>query len=165
MKDIRTTGDPVDLGGCERWRVRVLARNRSSASVSDAGSQAWLLQYWPDPENLDALSGPARRIAGSVATEYGVTDGWHFPQEKDVAHVIRWAPKGQPLPSVGQVADRLGVSRSDVRAGLLTVDRLVTQRSSESPFPQGLPIGDDEPVVFVLPDGFGRRYDATATRA
>jgi hypothetical protein len=165
LKDVRTTGDPVDLGGHERWRVRVMARNRSSSSLSDPAPQGWLLQFWPDPEHLDALAGPARRIAGSTPREFVVTDDSHFPEEKDVAQLVRWAPKSQPLPSVLRMAERLGVSRSSIRAGLLTIDRLVTQRSSASAFPAGVPDRDDEPVDFALPEGFGRRYDATATRA
>lgn len=162
--DLQPTGDPLDLGAHPRWRVRVLARNRSSASLSVGASQAWLLQFWPDPQAHDAISGPPRRIADATPADFELTDKWYFPEEKDVAQIIRWAPKGEPLPSVRQCATRLGVSPSSVRAGLLTVDLLVTQRTSSSPFPAGVPIGDDEPVAFVWPDGFGRKYDATATR-
>lgn len=99
------------------------------------------------------------------ATERELTDDWYFSEEQEVAQIIRWASKDQPLPSIRQMAARLGMSRSSVRGGLLTVDRFVTQRLAESPFPAGLPQEDHEAVTFVWPAGLGRKYDATSARA
>jgi hypothetical protein len=61
----------VSLRGLDRARVEVLAwgRNRYGYSTgpddwADLPRERWLLRFWPDLDDLDALAGPPRRLIG-----------------------------------------------------------------------------------------------------
>ncbi len=68
--------DPADdgtfsLGDLGRARVEVLAWGRNRYGYSDGPDdwlgtprERWLLRFWPDPDCLDALTGPPRRLIG-----------------------------------------------------------------------------------------------------
>jgi hypothetical protein len=61
----------LSLQGFERARVEVLAWGRNRYGYSDGPydwdgipREQWLLRFWPDLDDLDALSGPPRRLIG-----------------------------------------------------------------------------------------------------
>jgi hypothetical protein len=83
-------GLPVE--GLGRARVQVLAagRHRYYYGGSNEGlpPERWLLRFWPDAEDLDAMAGPPRRVAGPLpfivarygwqaATHAWTRNGWH----------------------------------------------------------------------------------------
>ena len=61
----------VSLDGLDRARVEILAwgRNRyhyggGPDDWANVARERWLLRFWPDPHDLDALAGPPRRLIG-----------------------------------------------------------------------------------------------------
>lgn len=61
----------VSLQGLERARVEVLAWGRNRYGYSDGPNdwegiprEQWLLRFWPDLHDLDAITGPPRRLIG-----------------------------------------------------------------------------------------------------
>jgi hypothetical protein len=72
MGDDSDDGMPLD--GLDRGRVEVLAQGRhrydyGNSPLDEDGRwllppERWLVRLWPDPDGLDALAGPPRRLAG-----------------------------------------------------------------------------------------------------
>lgn len=60
----------LDVGDLGRARVLVRARGRQRYGYSDIldgqPPEEWLLQFYPDPKELDALSGDPRRLSGQA---------------------------------------------------------------------------------------------------
>jgi hypothetical protein len=72
LRGFHPSGDgSVSLKGLERARVEILARGRNRYRYSNGPDdwdgiprEQWLLRFWPDLHDLDAVAGPPRRLIG-----------------------------------------------------------------------------------------------------
>lgn len=72
----------LDVADVGRARVIVLATGRHRYRYSDdvpgsAEPERWLLRIFPDPDGLDAIAGPRRRLAGGLPFDV-VRDSWQM---------------------------------------------------------------------------------------
>ena len=73
----------LNIDGLGRARVLVYARGRHRYNYSEQTQreglppEEWLLQFFPDPDALDALAGDPRRLAGRAPFDHVPQDGWH----------------------------------------------------------------------------------------
>ena len=93
----------VSLDGLDRARVEILAwgRNRyyyggGPDDWDGVPRERWLLRFWPDPHDLDALAGPPRRLIGRSWLPAPTNGFW---ASVDALRTTGWWPAlGYPTP-------------------------------------------------------------------
>lgn len=124
----------LDVEGLGRARARVLVRGRGEVNGGDLHptDEEWLVQVWPDPEELDALAGDPRVLIHQVNSPTDIEqilagdkerdDSWSnlfLRQKWELFHLLRWAPDQILRATPRQISTRLGLGHEHVIGGLL----------------------------------------------
>lgn len=124
--------ESLDVEGLGRARARVCVRGRGVTPGGDLNrtNEEWLIQVWPDPDNLDAMAGGPRVLIRELPqVEEVVADlkAGRFESRKktafygpihDLVHLVRWAP-GEILEStLREIGERLAYPHAHLIGGL-----------------------------------------------
>lgn len=119
----------LDLRGLGRARARVCARGRLDTTDDETSDESWLVQFWPDVENLDAMAGAERKLLVplrpaldlDMLRSEGGSERHFIGPMWDLVHLIRWAPDQVLRATPREISNRLAITHEHVIGGVVAL--------------------------------------------